>query len=287
MGRWQEAHPLIDAATVAAGLRGPPALAPTTTAAQEGLSAAVQTPADPLTKACLSGSSPRAHTHPCGPPTARTARPTLRQLGPRVSTRRGRRLRLPHRLGGERGASGPGGERGAGSAGPGSRGRPRRTLPQCTPLRPGPAAGPSQPQPRRLRASSGARTPREAAGSGQAGPATPSPSQQRPGGAGAAGRGRGARGAQAPDPAAQWESRACRRTDVTASPAPHGSCGLRLAPLSSLLSGLWTPEGAVVGARSVVAPSNPENSSSAESEGLEIPLSRKKSLSGLPWWLRW
>ena len=35
-------------------LAGPPALGPTTTAAQEGPSAAVKTPADPLTEACLS-----------------------------------------------------------------------------------------------------------------------------------------------------------------------------------------------------------------------------------------
>lgn len=96
----------------------------------------------------------------------------------------------PPRGGEERGASGPGGEGGAGSAGPGSRGRPRRTLPQCTPLRPGPAACRSQPQRRRLRASSGDRTLREAAGSGPARPATPSLSQQHPGGAGAGGGGR-------------------------------------------------------------------------------------------------
>lgn len=101
-------------------LAGPPALGPTTTAAQEGPSAAVKTPADPLTEACLSGSSPRAHTHPCGPPTEQTARPTLRQLGPLPVHTPGAKTQAPHRLGVGRSAErrDPAGRAGRGARGP-------------------------------------------------------------------------------------------------------------------------------------------------------------------------
>ena len=100
-------------------LAEPPALAPTTTAAQEGLSVAVQTSADPLTDPCLSGSSPRAQTHPCGPPTARTARPTLRRLGPPpVHTPGARTQAAPQPRGGSAERREPAGSAGRGARGP-------------------------------------------------------------------------------------------------------------------------------------------------------------------------
>lgn len=156
---------------------------------------------------------------------------------------------------GERGV----GERGAGTW-PGNRWRPRRVLPRCTPPRPGPAACSSEPRPLRRRASSGSRTPRAPARPGPQRQASPSLSQHRPGGAGAAQAGGGAlqlrRRLKQPY---QWGSRAFRRParapcDAAMSPELYGSCSLRPALLWSLVSELWEPRGAAVGARGMLLP---------------------------------